>query len=54
MALFGALFVIALICLIICIINFLTIPIRNFLGDQGLEILVRIMGPGFSRSHSRA
>jgi len=32
------------ICLIVCIVNFLAAPINRFLGAQGLEILVRIMG----------
>ncbi|MBN1431982.1 MAG: MarC family protein [Methanomicrobiaceae archaeon] len=43
-AVIGALVVIAAICLIVCIVNFLATPIRHGLGDQGLEILVRIMG----------
>jgi multiple antibiotic resistance protein len=43
-AVVDSLFVIAIICLIVCIVNFLATPIRRGLGDQGLEILVRIMG----------
>lgn len=43
-AVIDALVVIAAICLIVCIVNFLAAPIRHGLGDQGLEILVRIMG----------
>ena len=43
-AVFGALIVIVAISLIVCIVNFLATPIRRGLGDQGLEILVRIMG----------
>lgn len=43
-AVVDAMIVIAVICLIVCIVNFLAAPIRRGLGDQGLEILVRIMG----------
>jgi len=43
-AVIGALIVMVAICLIVCIVNFLASPIRRGLGDQGLEILVRIMG----------
>ena len=43
-AVIGALIVMVAICLIVCIVNFLATPIRRGLGDQGLEILVRIMG----------
>lgn len=43
-AVVDSLIVIAIICLIVCVVNFLATPIRQGLGDQGLEILVRIMG----------
>ncbi|WP_048152101.1 MarC family protein [Methanolacinia paynteri] len=43
-AVIDSLIVIVVICLIVCIVNFLATPIRHGLGDQGLEILVRIMG----------
>lgn len=43
-AVFDSIIVIAIICLIVCVVNFLATPIRKCLGDQGLEILVRIMG----------
>ncbi len=40
----GSIGVIILSVLIICAVNFVANPIRHLLGDQGLEILVRIMG----------
>lgn len=43
-AIIGALIVVVIICLIICVVNFLASPIKRALGEEGLDILVRIMG----------
>lgn len=40
----GGILVIFAACMVICCVNLLASPIKRIIGDQGLEILVRVMG----------